>query len=770
MNRPALMIGAAILVAAVGATGAWLTRPPETAQPRLSKAAKARLAEAARKTPTVGPATTIALAEAAPPPQPTSADFATAAKEPGAAPGAAVAGAAPGAAIAGAAIDWPAMAIDELRSRANADEIPAMEELARRLVHGAGVTKDQQAGAGWLLRAAQRGSAQSAFNVGVMYERGFVVERDSTKAIEWYRKAVDADLPMAKHNLALLLRDGKGAPRNGKEAVELLRSAARQGMAASMFSLGDIYERGDAGFKDSSIALAWFAIAAEFERQTGRNGESALGKMASQRVQVLQRVLMPGELERAQQFGQAEFKQIVEALQPPKPALPAPTETAAAPPAALPPAAEPDSDPPGWPKAVNDQVRVVQQALVDLKFLRDKPDGVMGPMTRNAIRAFQRDVATRETGEPTREVFVALQEAITRRDVANRAAPTKTEAAVDSGKVEPAPASGDLAAKAEATKADAAKAEAAKAEAAKTEAAKAEAAKVEAAKAEAAKAEAAKAEAAKAEAARAAAAKAEAAKAEAAKAEAAKAEAAKVEAVKAEAAKAEAAKAEAARAAAAKAEAAKAEAAKAEAAKAEAAKVEAAKAEAAKAEAAKAAAAKAEAAKAEAAKAEAAKAEAAKVEAAKAQQAKIEAAKIDPPKPPLPKIDTAKPTMPVVAASPEAAKAESAQPASPNPAVATITLNTPEPPPPPTSADLARLSVKADPDAWPTTPVDQVKAVQGLLRDLKFSREAPDGLLGPATRTAIRDYERSLGLAQTGEPSKMLFESLKEMRALTAIK
>ena len=33
-----------------------------------------------------------------------------------------------------------------------------MEELARRLVQGIGVAKDQQAAAGWLLRAAQRGS------------------------------------------------------------------------------------------------------------------------------------------------------------------------------------------------------------------------------------------------------------------------------------------------------------------------------------------------------------------------------------------------------------------------------------------------------------------------------------------------------------------------------------------------------------------------------------------------------------------------------------
>lgn len=487
MTRPGLIVGTAIVVAAAGATAAWLMLSPQPLSPPQP-------AETARS---AAPSATIAVPESASPPEVTSADFGQA-KTP-----------ATTTAVSAAkdkdasSVDWPALPIEEVRDRANADDVTAMEELARRLVQGIGVAKDQQAAAGWLLRAAQRGSGQSAFNVGVMYERGFVVERDSTKAIEWYRKSAEANVPMAKHNLALLLRDGKGAPRNGKEAVELLRSAARQGMAASMFTLGDIYERGDEGLKDPAIALAWFAIAAEFERQTNRGGESALGKMATQRVQVLQRILMPGELERAQQFGQAEFRQIVEGLQPSKPAAPPPTEIGGLPRPAFPPPppAAPASEPPGWPKATTDQIRVIQQALVDLKLLRDKPDGALGPMTRNAIRAFQRSLSMRETGDPTVDVFVALQDAI--------------------------------------------------------------------------------------------------------------------------------------------------------------------------------------------------------------------------------KADTAK-------------------------------------------AEPAATAAEPTPDAWPSTPVDQVKVIQTLLRDLNFSREAPDGVLGPATRTAIRDYERSLGLAQTGEPSKALFDSLKEMRGLTS--
>jgi peptidoglycan hydrolase-like protein with peptidoglycan-binding domain len=443
-----------------------------------------------------------------------------------------------------------------------------------------------------------------------MYERGFLVERDSARAVGWYRKAVAGNVAMAKHQLALMLREGKGAPRNGQEAVDLLRSASRQGMTVSMFALADIYERGDVMPRDLATALAWYAITVEFDRQTNRGGDNALAKTAVQRVQALQSTLLPGDLERAQQVGQSEFKQIVEALQPPKPQpskpppplLPSALPPAALPPAALPapafpapppPAADSEPDPPGWPKAANEQISAIQQALFDLKLLGDKPDGAIGPLTRAAIRAFQRSVGARETGEPTKDVFVALQGATARRDAGASPAP----ATIDLGTPEsppPPPTSADIAGAAPApeTKSEA-----------KTE------------------------------------------------------------------------------------------------------------------------------------------------------------ARIDPPQPPLPGIEATTPAPPpVVAAS------EQPQPAPPSTG---IDLGQPEPPPaPPTSADI----VRADADAWPASAVDQVKAIQGLLRDLNFSHDPPDGVYGPTTRAAILDYERTAGLAQSGEPTKALFESLKETRSTTVRK
>jgi TPR repeat protein len=426
MKRPVVMAAVVVMVASAAGVAAWLTRASGQPPPAAPPANMAQTARPAAKPPS-GDATPIVIPETPPPPPPTSADI-TAAGPPAPTTPTNTATAPEPTKPA----DWEALPISDLRARAEGNQVPAMEELARRLIQGIGVAKDEQAGAGWLLRAAQAGSSQAAFNVGVMYERGFVVDRDSTRAIEWYRKAVKADLPAAKHNLALLLRDGKGAPRNGKEAVELLRSAAQKGMAASMFTLGDIYERGDAAPKDQVMALAWFSIAAEFERQTNHGTDTPLGKTATQRAQTLQRILTPAELERAQQLGQREFDQIVDALQPANPSAQTPSAQAAAP--------RSSADLPGWGKTASDQVRAIQQILFDMGFLREKPDGALGPMTRTAIRAFQKSASLRETGEPTRDVYMALRNAALRDVVTNSPLPMPS-------KVEPSKAEADTAEK-----------------------------------------------------------------------------------------------------------------------------------------------------------------------------------------------------------------------------------------------------------------------------------------------------------------------------------
>ena len=327
-------------------------------------------------------------------------------------PGPAVAQHAPAVSVAAstkpADMAWSAMPIDELRQRAQAHEVPAMEELGRRLIAGTGVPRDLPTGVAWFQRAAEAGSPEAEFNVGVMYDRGFGIGRNAEKAVEWYRKAVEAGVAPAKHNLALMLREGRGAPQDGPKAVELLRDAAHQGMTASMFALGDTYEHGGAVLKDPAAALAWFAITNEVELQANHGTDTPLSKAAQQRGEALQRVMTGADRERADKIGETEYKQIVTALQP-KPAPPAPPPPPAAAPAA--PLASTAASGPTWPTAPVNQVKLVQQALIDLQRLHGQADGVAGPATRLAIREFEKSAGLPSTGEPSRAVYLALVKA-----------------------------------------------------------------------------------------------------------------------------------------------------------------------------------------------------------------------------------------------------------------------------------------------------------------------------------------------------------------------
>ena len=334
---------------------------------------------------------------------------------------------------------WLAMPLDELRQRAHANEGPAMEELGRRLIAGTGVPRDQPTGVAWIQRAAAAGSPTAAFNVGVMYDRGFVLERDAEKAVDWYRKAIEGGVAPARHNLALMLREGRGAPQDGPKAVELLRQAARQGMTASMYALGDMYERGGAILKDPAAALAWFAITTEVELQAHRGTDTPLSKAAQQRGEALQRVMTGADRERADKIGEVEYKQIVTALQP-KPAPP-PAPAPPPPPAAPQAAAAPE---PPWPNAPADQVKLVQQALIDLQRLHGKADGVPGPATRLAIREFEKSADLPSTGEPSRSVYLALVKARSQPDAIKPPDPPPPPTSADIAKsTEAKPAGGD---------------------------------------------------------------------------------------------------------------------------------------------------------------------------------------------------------------------------------------------------------------------------------------------------------------------------------------
>jgi TPR repeat protein len=101
--------------------------------------------------------------------------------------------------------------------------------------------------------AAEKGHADSQFNLGLMYEQGIGVSKDEKEAIVWYRKSAVQGNVFAQYNLAVLYENGRGTAVDFAQAHEWYRKASVQGDPLAIGNLGMLYLRGQ-GVEENKVA------------------------------------------------------------------------------------------------------------------------------------------------------------------------------------------------------------------------------------------------------------------------------------------------------------------------------------------------------------------------------------------------------------------------------------------------------------------------------------------------------------------------------------
>lgn len=109
---------------------------------------------------------------------------------------------------------------------------------------------------------AEQGDPKAQYNMGVIYDRGYGVERDYDKALSWYEKAAAQGDAEAAHNLGVMYHAGHGVPVNNQRAVYWFKKAAKLGEPAAQNNLAVMYAEGMGVEKDLAQAVAWMARAA----------------------------------------------------------------------------------------------------------------------------------------------------------------------------------------------------------------------------------------------------------------------------------------------------------------------------------------------------------------------------------------------------------------------------------------------------------------------------------------------------------------------------
>ncbi len=110
---------------------------------------------------------------------------------------------------------------------------------------------------------AEQGNSQAQITMGLMYDYGHGVKKDSAQSIKWYRMAAEQGVPLVQHDLGVKYFQGHGVEQNYQEAAKWWEMSANAGIADSQFNLGLMYYRGIGIAKDYVKAAKLFEDAAK---------------------------------------------------------------------------------------------------------------------------------------------------------------------------------------------------------------------------------------------------------------------------------------------------------------------------------------------------------------------------------------------------------------------------------------------------------------------------------------------------------------------------
>lgn len=215
----------------------------------------------------------------------------------------------------------------------------------------------------WFQEAADNGVSNAKYNLGVLYHQGMGVTENLKTAMQLYTEAANMGHPEAQYNLGIANIEGIGVPYNPQKAAQFFEKAARQNITEAAYNLGLIHENGLLGQQKPDIALTWYKHAAD---NGSPEAQSAMEQLAA-----------------SLGVGMDDINRIIENVKKSNTSFP----------------------------EIQDNKSLISKTQNELmrRGLYPGPvDGVMGPMTRNAIEAFQKAANLNVTGEASVELLQYL--------------------------------------------------------------------------------------------------------------------------------------------------------------------------------------------------------------------------------------------------------------------------------------------------------------------------------------------------------------------------
>jgi localization factor PodJL len=255
----------------------------------------------------------------------------------------------------------------------------------------------------WFRRAAEGGHISAQYRLATLYELGHGVPQSYAEAMKWYERAAIGGHTKAMHNLGVLAVSAATQKPDYQKAAYWFGKAAESGLRDSQYNLAILNENGLGVKKDIRGALRWYTAAA-------LQGDT---KAAEKRDEILRARPALGQTVRIAYPKASKWTTVTANVVGGKDDHPSPAAPLPKPQAVLKqPAAKAVRKNGGWSAQlthINDTILTAQELLLQLGFQPGRPDGIFGPRTMAAIRAYQEKAGLPQTGNLSDALLIRME-------------------------------------------------------------------------------------------------------------------------------------------------------------------------------------------------------------------------------------------------------------------------------------------------------------------------------------------------------------------------
>lgn len=158
-------------------------------------------------------------------------------------------------------------AIQQWQPLADQGNSKAAYNMAIMYDKGYGVQKNSDEVSKWLTRSADLGDVRAWHSLGDMYHE----KKDYDAAMQWYKKAADAGLADAQFDLGIMYDLGEGVKQDFPEAMKWYQKAADQGYGPAFCNIAVLYYNGQGVKVDRLVAHRNFLIASQLGEPRARD-------------------------------------------------------------------------------------------------------------------------------------------------------------------------------------------------------------------------------------------------------------------------------------------------------------------------------------------------------------------------------------------------------------------------------------------------------------------------------------------------------------------